>query len=117
MKLESQVVNLELARRLRELGVKQESHFVWYENGANAHLLDCPDGMRPMEQKTYSAFTVAELGEMLTPYLEDIEGDGEPIPEGAPHPDRMGLLWEPNFLANLLIFLLENNLIPHVSHK
>ena len=34
MKLEDQVVNLKLANKLKELGVKQESHFMWkYDAG------------------------------------------------------------------------------------
>lgn len=36
MKLEQQVVSLELAKQLKELGVKQDSLFYWdtdYENG------------------------------------------------------------------------------------
>lgn len=65
MNLENQVVSLELAKKLKELGVKQEGYFVWYTNGDSAHLLDTPGEMRPMEGKTYSAFTVAEMGEMF----------------------------------------------------
>lgn len=66
MTLDQQVVSLELARKLKELGVKQESVFVWYTNADFGHLLYLgEDGMRPMEAKTYSAFTVAELGNII----------------------------------------------------
>ncbi len=54
MKLESQVCSLELARKLKVLGVRQKSAFYWIENKRYI----------PLEFKT-SAFTVAELGEML----------------------------------------------------
>lgn len=73
MKLENQVVSLELAKKLKELGVPQESLFYWY---------DFKDGKTSLETKearrndcawcnTYcmsdvsSAYTSAELGEML----------------------------------------------------
>ena len=36
--LEKQVCNLELAKRLKELGVKQERYFDWYE-GARSEFL------------------------------------------------------------------------------
>lgn len=71
MQLEQQVVSLELAKKLKELGVKQESIFVWYTNGSDAYLLYLgEDGMRPMESKTYSAYTASELGEMLPANIE-----------------------------------------------
>lgn len=73
MKLEEQVCSLELSKRLKELGVSQESYFTWVtgenvlDKKAYAHLVsgvqDYPLGWLD----TYSAFTVAELGEML-PY-------------------------------------------------
>ena len=129
MKLGDQVVSLELAKRLKELGVKQESHFVWYTNGDNAHLLDCPDGQRPMEAKTYSAFTVAELGEMLPPRLE-IDGVMYwlDLAKNGPEP-KIGRIWDVGYArpgeewqivfeadtevdarAKMLIYLLENKL-------
>lgn len=96
MKLEFQVCSLELAKRLKELGVKQESLFTWtnfyrfnawedegcpaiakVENGfeietgriVDSYIDDCVKEKsvipNPGELEQYSAFTVAELGEML----------------------------------------------------
>lgn len=62
MNLQSQVCNLELAKQLKELGVKQESIF-WFKPTGSYPTLMIVD-----EEKTedyYSAFTVSELGEML----------------------------------------------------
>ena len=71
MKLEEQVTSLELSKKLRELGVKQESLFHWF----------CPDGdaeprvcwhhwCEPGYIRHYSAFTVAELIEISNPYKD-----------------------------------------------
>lgn len=75
MTLESQVCSLELAKQLKELGVKQESLF-WWGNGRS--YLWMGRAMVSIEEEVvqkksvfpddfewYSAFTVAELGEML----------------------------------------------------
>ena len=69
MTLEQQVCSLELAKRLKELGVQQESYFNWILN-ANDNWLVWDDTMRSdyetgREKDAISAFTVAELGEML----------------------------------------------------
>lgn len=73
MELKHQVTSLEISQRLKELGVNQESLFWW--NLWNGQMDDfmyqiCygkpvkrADGVLP--QDTCSAFTVAELGEML----------------------------------------------------
>jgi hypothetical protein len=84
MKLEQQVCNLELAKRLKELGVKQESLFWWVQqvdevpSKSGRHL----PTYRPVDswvvldrlgehgQKSIAALTVAELGELL-PYTID----------------------------------------------
>lgn len=65
MKLEQQVVSLELAQKLKELGVRQESLWNWLIASDGARLLKNPvlDTYRYFEQR--AAFTVAELGEML----------------------------------------------------
>jgi hypothetical protein len=59
MKLENQVVSLDLAKRLKELGVKQESLFYWHDSEVIS------DDSRLRVPEDVSAFTVAELGEML----------------------------------------------------
>ena len=38
MKIESQVCSLELAKKLKELGVKQESLYYWCENSEGASI-------------------------------------------------------------------------------
>lgn len=92
MKLEDQVCSLELAKRLKELGVKQESIFYWINDEILIHrehaysTIDpnltgwsssgcgcCSRGENDLE--SWSAFTVAELVEMLpatvgNPHLE-----------------------------------------------
>ena len=57
-------MSLELAKKLKELGAKQESYCYWREGNKEDQtfrivtMVCCKGG-------TYSAFTVAELGEML----------------------------------------------------
>lgn len=66
MKLEDQVSSLELAKKLKELGVKQESYFVWaWQDGEEPSLI--PEKECLYIYNWVSAFTVAELGEMLPP--------------------------------------------------
>ena len=84
MKLENQVCNLELSRRLKELGVKQDgATFYWVANLYNPDepwtpsswsLLTADEAIRNHAQKwgekktsdyIFTAFTVSELGEML----------------------------------------------------
>lgn len=79
MKLEEQVCSLELAIKLKELGVPQDSLFWWYStpenNGTITHQIhsqedehEYRDGVK-VGGNVCSAFTVAELGEMLPEYL------------------------------------------------
>lgn len=74
MKLEQQVTSLELSKKLKELGVKQDSLFYWWldptvegdipEIVDHKPIKDIEGGMLSLYD-VYSAFTVAELGEML----------------------------------------------------
>lgn len=78
MKLEEQVTNLELSKKLKELGVKQESEFEWYTHNNKENEAWVTND--PGEYATFgdeliaSAFTVAELGEMLPDSIEGDEG-------------------------------------------
>jgi hypothetical protein len=64
MKLESQVCSLELSKRLKQLGVKQESYFVW-SCMAGASKWEVREDWANEDSRWISAFTVAELGEIL----------------------------------------------------
>jgi len=68
VKLEDQVVSLELAKRLKELGVKQESLVHWVRTGDSWRLSDQGIGIAHsyyQKAEKISAFTVAELLQML----------------------------------------------------
>lgn len=79
MKLEDQVCSLELAKKLKELGVEQKSIFVWeYYNDTCYAVKFFPFAIVIndfTQAELYSAFTVAELGEMLP---ECIKGKTNP---------------------------------------
>lgn len=134
MKLENQVCSLELAKRLKELGVKQDSCFYWGIND---------DIFQPTEPDTNkyvvcSAFTVAELVELSPPTYSDgemgfniskgtegymvshydFENETTEYEENSDEDDRAiihDLCFEdvvlPNALAKMLCYLLENKLI------
>lgn len=89
MKLENQVASLELAKKLKELGVKQESYFAWVlsapffdGNHSERDLVLNPNQFEELvencgdEFELYPAYTVAELGEMLP---EEILDEEEPV--------------------------------------
>lgn len=130
MKLEQQVVTLGLAKKLKELGVKQESYFEWrqYEWGWNVGKTQSMAD----ELDFVSAFTVAELGEMLPvrDYLsEGIVKDREDLASWVTFKSdgkwHCHLTWrysrdkveaikadtEADARAIMLIYLLENKLI------
>ena len=80
MKLENQVCNLELSKKLKELGVKKDSVWFWQFNDKEGERLGI--GKYSLERfnpnifqsyKDYPAFTVAELGEMLPDAINDDE--------------------------------------------
>jgi hypothetical protein len=75
MPLEHQVCSRELAKRLEELGVRQESVFWWVDR-----TLTYTDGRTaPAQLKGgIAAFTVAELGEMLPDDLSIPAKNGKP---------------------------------------
>jgi len=122
MELSKQVCSLKLAKKLKELGVEQLGLFSWYKvkerfgDGIKIEVINnmyaddvCGDGV----EVVCSAFTVAELGEMLKKYdidywysypdfrlklqkLVDTQGRDEN---------------EANARTKMLVYLLENKLL------
>lgn len=120
MKLESQVTSLELSKRLRELGVKQESLFYWQQHYVEMKGDVMASSFKLTQVKTeskkgmrcFSAFTVAELGEMLpqgVTYKVHKDENYSSISEAnyGFFPDTK----EADARAKMLIYLLENKLI------
>lgn len=141
MKLEQQVCSLELAKRLKELGVKQDGYFAWQniEGDERGDLKNVPyfvEG-RPIYneermEEIYSAFTVGELGELL-PVSVEVDGRAKLFEMTKGEVDG-GIGWtcwyldylyhnvsgilpqgyrdnEADARAKMLIYLLENKLI------
>lgn len=133
MQLENQVCNLELAKRLKELGVKQKSLFhysVPVPERAESEidkktLKGCATEIFQQEMSKrwgkcfdeFSAFTVAELGEMLE------EAEHKDILKAYVHivgaldtsiitPAGLKIfMHRPNAGASMIIYFLENDLI------
>lgn len=114
MKLEQQVTNLELSKKLKELGVKQESYFYWrkldnpYPDQSEWYI-DTKKGKLALIKEIYSAFTVAELGEMLNSYLHRDIWLKDEIGEAMKQATYMKN--EADARAEMVIYLLENKLL------
>ena len=125
MELSEQVVSLELAKKLKELGVEQKSLFYWYKflSGEEFQIQNRIDIKNSLviKEETYSAFTVAELGEILWDVFEKTDWKllykayGEVFDfKGTSWIGDLGivnLIRNPNMSAKMLIYLLEKNLI------
>lgn len=139
MDLEKQICGIELAKKLRELGVKQESIF-WHwatdveEDGLTWWTVSEKEprrGKKVRELSTprhyrgkVSAFTIAELGEMLPGAFQS----GKRPYEGASPKEHLYECWpyepvhgkniptqtaltEADARAKMLIYLIENKLV------
>ena len=113
MDLVQQVCSLELAQKLKELGVKQESLWYWLKISELDEQYVIRFSNKICEHwEHYSAFTVAELGEMLKesewrlPYVRENgrwwNGGFDDEPTSATEADAR---------AKCLIYLLENHKI------
>lgn len=133
MNIDKQVCSRELAKRLKKLGVKQESLYYIREDGEIEHNFKyCGGGLVEGDTpEQYSAFTVAELGEMLPQcfkvkddmyYIEpNMNGSGLCCMDYIKYNDGIGTFLrgypvikastEADARAKMLIYLLENKLI------
>jgi hypothetical protein len=126
LKLEDQVCSLELSKRLKELGVKQESLFWWNcVISSGGWLLE---DHQDHEWENCSAFTVAELGEMLPRHYASCRFYDEDSPiakeiggykcfnSGSSITDAHGRT-EADARASMLIHLIEINLWTPAPHN
>lgn len=127
MELEQQVISLELAKKLKKLGVKQESLWWWVEFYSHTHNTRIWRVMQKDEDDKInchiSAFTVAELGEMLpkNSYCQRIRDNWwrcqwrEPLKaeDGKIINDchNFEAFTEANVRAKMLIYLIEKGLV------
>jgi len=123
MKLEQQVCSLELSKKLKELGVKQESLFSWVDVRLNYKEKDIRYQLVFKCQKFYrdevSAFTVAELLDLLpagTTILKRTDITTKTIARYYVETcEQYNKDWydenPANACAKMLIYLLENNLL------
>jgi hypothetical protein len=117
MKLENQVCSLELAKKLKTLGVKQESYFIWAKRVDGTYIVyDHPRfGSMFADEGSFSAFTVAELGSLLEKAKERdlLSAYGHIFAVGTSVVTPRGLqmcMADPNMGAKMLCYLLENKL-------
>ena len=108
MTIENQVTNLELSRKLKELGVRQES--LWYWQKQKSWFIH---RYKPNREEVFSAFTVAELGEIwkrknIDEPLPHIGVDGWYSYLGE---NEVKEKTEANARGKILIYLLENGLL------
>jgi hypothetical protein len=133
MELEKQICSLELAKRLKELGVEQGSIWAWrehtskldgVESGISSNIC-ANEGRKSGNFDTYkdeyfAAFTVAEFGEMLQAGLvrgwKGINGKWYCVWAYSPekledkHPTTFEATTEADARAKMLIYLIENGL-------
>lgn len=69
MIIEDQVCSLEFAKRLKELGIKQDSLFFWIKEEKPYIWYNSNNYPIHIEKFYYSAFTCSELGEILPAIL------------------------------------------------
>lgn len=124
MTLESQVTNLELSKKLKELGVKQNSFFYWitWDDG-DTKLHNYSGEGQDLVGDYCSAFTCSELGEILprslwikreSYYLNICHNaaGGWLVSYGEYKYLSIGAETMADAMAKMLIYLIENKLLP-----
>lgn len=111
MELTKQVCSLELAKRLKELRVKQQSVFAHYDGRVVAHNFE--HTVREFGGAAYAAFTVAELGEMVPrKFYTRFDGQGWIGEVDGKFVLGTASDTEADARAKMLIYLLEHHILP-----
>lgn len=126
MNIEQQVCSLGLAKKLKSLGVPQNSLWFWTDCNIKPNVELWDRGYGHIGNKIASAFTTSELGELLPKYLDKEEyiilsldfphtADGWVVYYSDTVNDKecgeCEAKTEADARAKLLIWLLENNYI------
>jgi len=116
MKIEKQVCGLKFAKKLKELGVKQESVWYWTQTfnpkrKPHPYQFEIQGCGRADTHHKYSAFTVAELGEMLPQGYSSWNNEHTSSCESNDEDFLIKHTTEANVRAKMLIYLLENKLM------
>ena len=121
MKLQDQLTSLAPSKKLKKLGVKQDSLWYWkftkYPKGGGEWNLGRIGKTTPLPEHMISAFTAAELGEMLPDYEVDCykeKGEwrcGTYMGKKLSEPENYWDKTEANARAKMLIYLIENKLL------
>lgn len=117
MNSEHQVTSLEPSKRLRVLGVPQDSYFCWDKIKYGEYTIMKSPAV-PEIRDCFSAYTVAELGEMLPAFYATRRISDSPerweafrtfATKASAHEEQADT--EADARAAMLIYLLENKLI------
>lgn len=133
--IENHVCSLELAKKIKELGIKQESVFYWAKQGifvpgisnpeTDTHAITIPSSKQYIQKlrEPYSAFLASELGEFMSKisvldkgyqqFIElSIHGCGF-LPEDNDFSKNIIFVddSEPNMRAKMLIYLIEEGYV------
>lgn len=122
------VCSLELAKRLKELGVEQESDFWWALNPRTLRYALKDSDEHPVLKDIhhvngvamegfYSAFHVGELGEILPDDMTTFHYHGQHFCEQMHKSIKGKSDTEANCRAKMLIYLIENKLIQVQSKR
>lgn len=117
MKPENQVSSLEPSKKLKELGVKQESSFV-YQNIKHEGSRKITQELELVEDWDYfdspngyvSALTIPEFGLILRGHADALRNYWKTLP-AVGEEEQLKNLTDPDWWASCLIYLLENKLI------
>ena len=111
MKLEDQVCSLELSRKLKELGVKQEALFFWVDDLDDSWVVYIGKYQGAINKSGIDAFTVSELGKMLPSFVHNFRNHTKPNQWTCNYDEAHEVGdTEADVRAKMLIYLLENKI-------